>query len=161
MWVTIFRLRSTTQKHPNYYCQPAEFPHSPFLGDIKLWECLPSAMCNKAHIQSKAIMPSTWTVFTKWKKSDTNRKTSMMQECETTPNCGTTRYQNFPHSLAFTQLLSVNLPQLVQIWHKTPGVIIKKVKMALLWCSKMVPQITSRLLILCKSKLPKEPRSHY
>lgn len=60
MWVSIFGLGSTTQKHPNYYCLWGEFPQIPVLGDIKLWECLPSANCDKTNIQSKAIIPSKW-----------------------------------------------------------------------------------------------------
>lgn len=56
--------------------------------------------------------------------------------------------KNFRISSTFTQLFTVNLPQLTQIWQKTAGMIIKKMKMALLWCRKIVPKITSGLLIL-------------
>ncbi len=151
MWVTIFRLGSTMQKHPNLYCLPAEFPQIPLLWYIKFRECMPSANSDRPIFSQKPSYQAYWLDCVQQLKEEKLRiqkhqwhrivkllriVTQLIPAWNITAACG-------PIRPTFTQLFTVNLPQLMQIWQKMAGIIIKKMKMAhsiaLLWCSEIVP----------------------
>lgn len=125
---------------PIYHCLWAEYPQI-------CWER--SSFGNVCH-QLTLIRPTlTWLLSTsQWIKLQIQKHqwyrivkllwivTQLIPSWNIIPACG-------PISPTFTQLFTVNLARLMQIWQEMAGTIIKKMKMArsiaLLWCSEIVP----------------------